>query len=147
MNQLEAFFEDLFLKKISFQLPAGVKEVIVKVAPWVTLIIIILSLPAVLTLFGFGSFMGGFAPFVGYGLSSRYYLGIIILIVQLILMIMAFPGLQKREIKGWRYIYYSNLVSGVYGIISSYNLGALIWALIALGIGLYIIFQVKSYYK
>lgn len=147
MDQLEKFFDDLFLRKISFQLPTNVKDVIVKIAPWVVLIIIIISIPAVLSLFGLGSFLGGMNPMVPYGFSSRYYLGLIVLTAQVILMIMAFSPLQKREAKGWTYIYYSQLISGAYALLTSYNVGAFVWSIIATGIGLYIIFQVKSYYK
>lgn len=142
MDQLEKFLEDLFTKKITYQLPPKAKETIVKIAPWVTLIVIVLSLPAVFAIFGLGSFMAGLG-----GFSSRYYLGLIILIIQVILMIMAFAPLQKRELKGWNYIYYSDLISIVYALFSSYTLGSFVWSLLGSAIGLYILFQVKSHYK
>jgi len=147
MDQLEKFFDELFLRKISFQLPANVKDVIVKIAPWITLIIIIISIPAVLSLFGLGTLLGGMNPIVPYGFSARYYVGLIVLTVQVILMIMAFSPLKNRELKGWKYIYYSELVSGVYALLTSYSVGSFIWSIIGTAIGLYIIFQVKSYYK
>ncbi len=148
MNQLEAFFEDIFLKKITFALPASVREVIVKIAPWLALIAIIFSLPAILGLLGLGSLFGSMYLYpYGYSLGFQYYLGIIVLIIQVIFMIKAFPGLQKRQMSGWKYAYYSNLLSAAYGIITSYTFGSVIGALIGLAIGLYILFQVKSYYK
>ncbi len=142
MDQLEKFLEDLFTKKINYQLPEKAKETIVKIAPWVVLIVIFLSLPAVFAILGLGSFVTGLG-----GFSSRYYLGVVVLIVQVILMIMAFGPLQKREFKGWRYVYYSDLVSVVYALFSSYNLGSFIWSLLGSAIGLYILFQVKSHYR
>ncbi len=142
MDQLEKFLEDLFTKKITYQLPPKAKETIVKIAPWVILIVIVLSLPAVFAIFGLSSFVSSFG-----GFSSRYYIGVVVLIIQVVLMIMAFSPLQKREIKGWNYIYYSDLVSVVYALFSSYTLGSFVWSLLGSAIGLYILFQVKSHYK
>jgi len=147
MDQLEKFFEDLFLKKIGLQLPANIKEVIVKIAPWLTIIGIVLSLPGLLAVFGMGAFVAGMMSAYGVNYGGRYYLGVAVLVVQLILMAMAVPGLLKREIKGWRFIYYSALVSAAYGIISTLSLGGIFWSLLSSLIGLYFIFQVKSYYK
>ncbi len=142
MDQLEKFLEDLFTKKITFALPIKAKELIVKIAPWVTLIVIVLSLPAIFTLFGLGSFVVGMGA-----ISSRYYIGLIVLVIQVIFMIMAFPGLQKRLIKGWKMMYYSNLISVVYALFSSYSFGDLVWTLLGSCIGFYLLFQIKSYYK
>ncbi len=147
MDQLEKYLEDLFTKKISYQLPVKVKETLVKITPWVTLIIIVLSLPAIFALFGLGSFVTTMGMYAGYGFSSRYYIGLIVLLVQVILMIMAFPGLQKHQLKGWRLIYYSDIISAVYALFSAYTIGNFIWQLLGTAIGLYFLFQIKSYYK
>lgn len=147
MEQLEKFFEDLFLKKVTYQLPVKAKEVIVQIAPWVTLIIVIISLPAVLGLFGVGSMMTGAGAYFGITLGTRYYLGLIVLLIQIIIMALSISPLLKRQAKGWKLVYYSELISFVYALVSSYALGSIIWALISLAIGMYIIFQVKSYYK
>ncbi|MCX6793365.1 MAG: hypothetical protein NTY12_05110 [Candidatus Falkowbacteria bacterium] len=145
MEQLEKFFEDLFLKKITYQLPVKAKEVIVQIAPWVTLVILVISLPAILALFGFGSALSGMGMFGRFG--AMYYVSMIALFVQLIMMALSISPLLKREIKGWKLVYYSNLISFVYAILSDYNFGDIIWSLLSLAIGMYIIFQVKSYYK
>lgn len=146
MEQLEKFFEDLFLKKISYQLPVPAKEFIVKVAPWVTLIILVISLPALMGLFGAGAIVSSYGYF-GARFSSVYYISLIILLVQLVIMALSVSPLLKREMKGWKLVYYSNLISFVYSLFSVYNFGNIIWALISLGIGMYILFQVRSYYK
>lgn len=147
MEQLEKFFEDLFLKKVSYQLPVKSKEVIVKVAPWVTLIILVISLPALFAIFGLGSMVAGLAAYSGFVFGARYYLGLIVLLVQLVLMAMSISGLMKREMKGWKLVYYGDLISAVYALFSAYSLGSFIWSIICTAIGLYILFQVKSYYK
>jgi len=147
MEQLEKFFEDLFLKKIPWQLPIKAKEVIVKFAPWAVIIIVVLSLPALLAIFGLGAFLGGMAGYYGVNLGFKFYLAWIILVIELILMAISIPGLRKKELKGWRYVYYSALVSVVYGLFSAFNLNGVIWSLFGAALGLYFIFQVKSYYK
>jgi hypothetical protein len=147
MEPLEKFFEDLFLKKISYQLPGSVKETLVKIAPWITLVVLVLSVPAILAVFGLGSFVASMSAAYGVSLGFRYYLGVAILVVQVVLMAMSISGLMKREIKGWRFVYYSSLVSVAYGIVSAYGVGSLVWSLLGSAIGFYILFQVKSYYK
>lgn len=135
------------MKKITYQLPVKAKEVIVQIAPWITLIILVVSLLAVLGLFGFGSMFVGTGAYFGIRFGTRYYIGLIILLVQLIMMALSISPLLKRQIKGWKLVYYSNLISFIYALFSAYALGSVIWALISLGIGMYIIFQVKSHYK
>src|SRR5512140_3435889 len=123
MEQLEKFFEDLFLKKISYQLPASAKETLVKIAPWITLIILVLSIPAILAVFGLSSFIGSMGLAYGVSLGFRYYLGIAVLAVQVILMALSISGLMKRELKGWKFVYYSSLVSVVYGVVNADGVG------------------------
>lgn len=147
MEQLEKFFEDLFTKKIPYQLPTSAKEALVKAAPWITLIILVLSLPAILGILGLGSMMAGLGAAYGVRFGSWYYFGTLLLAVELVLMGLAIPGLLNRQIKGWRYVYYADLLSAVYGVLSSVGVTGLLWSLLASAIGLYVIFQVKSYYK
>jgi hypothetical protein len=108
---------------------------------------LVLSIPAILAVFGMGSFVGSMGLAFGVSLGFRYYLGIAVLAVQIVLMAMSISGLMKREMKGWKFVYYSSLVSVVYGIVSAYGVGSVIWSLLGSAIGLYILFQVKSYYK
>lgn len=146
MDQLEKFFEDLFVKKISLTIPAKAREVIVTIAPWVTLIILIVSLPALLGLFGFSSLIGGFG-YLGAHFGARYYIGLLILLIQVIIMAVSISPLLKREMRGWKMVYYANLISFVYSLFSAFTLGDIIWSIISLAIGLYIMFQVKPLYK
>jgi hypothetical protein len=147
MDQIEKFLEDFFTKKITYKLPENAKEVIVKIAPWVTIIVLVMALPAILAIFGLGSYFAGMAAIAGVGLGPWYYLGLIVLVAQVVLMAISVPGLLNKTKKGWQFIYYSNLVSAVHSVFFSYNLGGIIWALLGSAIGFYLIFQIKSYYK
>lgn len=142
LQQLETTLEEYLVKKAP-ALPDNIKEIIVKFAPWITLILLIMALPAVLILFGIGSFMMPVSYMGGFRTGNTYTLSMIVLAISLVLEALAIPGLMKRTRQGWNLVFYSTLVSTVSNIIS-FNIGSLI---IGTLISLYILFQVKSYYK
>lgn len=140
-KSLEAILEEYLVKKAPFALPAGLKEFIVKVSPWLALIGIIISLPFILMFLGFGSFLYAFGAY-GYR-GSWFYLELIITAVTIVLEALAIPGLFKRELKAWRLVYYAALLQIVNSLLGGGIIGALISGLISL----YFIFQIKEYYK
>ena len=147
LSQLEDTLELYLVKKAPFQLPKNVKEIIVKIAPWFTLVGLIISLPLVLVAIGLGTLVAPFTAFLGpaavvsYGVN--YTFSMIVLGIALVLEAMAIPGLFARSKKGWRLVYYSMLVSLVSNLITFNIVGGLIGAVI----GLYFLFQVKELYK
>ena len=60
MGQLEQTLKVYLVDKAP-ALPEKVKEVIVKYGPWITLIFLVLSLPAILFAFGLGTIVAPFA--------------------------------------------------------------------------------------
>lgn len=144
-NQLETTLEEYFGKKAP-QLPANIREIIVKVSPYLAILSILITVPALLLLFGLGGVATMVAP-VG-GMESvaslpTMWISIIMLIPAAILNALSIKGLMARKIDGWRYAFWAQLV-GVFSQLISFNIfGAVISALI----GFYILFQVKSYYK
>lgn len=133
-------FLDLYLvKKAPFQLPDNVKEWIVQCAPWITVVLLAMSLPGLLLALGFGAiflpFAGGYAP--GFGLAW------IVLLVELGLEVSALPGLFARTLNGWNLTFYPRVVAAVYSAVTFSVGGLLIGGLI----GLYILFQVRPLYK
>lgn len=119
-------------------LPVAAKEVIVKIAPWLSIVMIALAAPAVLALVGFGGYVGRYAMYGMY--SGGWYW--IFAAATIVLNILALPGLFKRLQSGWTYSLYSVLVGGV----SNLLMGEIPGLIIGLAIGFYILFQVKSYY-
>jgi hypothetical protein len=146
MEQLEKFFEDLFLKKITYQLPPKGKEFLVQIAPYLAIIGVIMMVPAILAILGMGSFFSAYSYGFGLRLGWYYYIGIIFIIIQTVLMAMSIQGLMKRKKQGWRFLYYSSLVSLVHSVAFAFNPMGVIWALIGSAIGLYLLFQIKSHY-
>ena len=145
LNKLEATLEVYFGKKAP-ALPENIKEIIVKIAPYLTIIGLILTIPAILILFGLGSAATMMAPLGGTNSLAAVptmWFGILLLIPAVILEAMAVPGLFARKAIAWKYIFWAQLISVVSSLVQLNILGALISALI----GFYILFQVKSYYK
>lgn len=149
-SSLDSFFERIFVTKAPVQLPAGVKEWIVKYSPWITLLILILMAPAILASIGLGTLFGGLSFFGGLKAGVMYYVSLIAGIIEIVLLIMALPGLFKRKISAWRLVYYSSLLSITIGIISDIAylaFGSLIVGLISAAISLFFVYQIKSKYS
>lgn len=144
MKQLTKTLE-LYLVKKAPALPKGIKELLVKIAPWLAIIGVVISIPGVLVLFGLSSLIT-MMPYGGYGMmkwGGGFSIGVIFLIAALILEILAIPGLLKRKVMGWNYLYYAALVNAVYALVRFDLIGLVIGTLISL----YLLFQIKSYYK
>lgn len=139
---------DLYLGKKAPQLPKEWREFLVKIAPYLAILGVIIGVPGVLALLGLGTFIvplgtiGGIVsgkPFLGLG----YLVNVIFLGVMIVLEALAISPLFKRSKTGWNYLYYSTLLGAVQNIIG-FNIGGLI---IGTLISLYLLFQVKEYYK
>ena len=139
-KDLIGFLDFYLVKKAPFQIPEGGREIIVRFGPWITLILLILTLPLLLFALGIGAV---FIPFGGIGYASGFGVLTIFVIVEIGLMIAALPGLFARKMAGWRLLFYSQLVSIVYNVLSGSIVGGLLFGLISL----YILFQVRPLYN
>ena len=133
------FLDFYLVRKAPFQLPDNVKEWIVQWAPWITVALLILSLPGLLLVLGLGA---AFLPFGG-AYASGLGLAWIFLVVELGLEVAALPGLFARKLNGWNLAFYARLVGIVYSLLAFSVAGVLIGGLI----GLYVLFQVRPLYK
>lgn len=123
-------------------LPANIREVLVKIAPWIAIIFGVLGIIAGLGVLGLSpvGLLGGVKS------GATLLIGGVLTIVSSVLMVMAFPKLNKKEYGGWKLLFWSEVVSFV-GSILSFSMGSIIGAIIGVAIGLYLLFQIKSYYK
>lgn len=139
ISQLESSLEGFFVKKLP-ALPVKAKELIVQFSPWIATIVLIISIPSLLSLFGLRGMMSSYWRYgYGYGLGMAMWISV----ASMVLVALALPGLFKRKISAWRLMFYSGLVMAVYYLVTL-NLGNLI---IGTAISMYILFQIKSYYK
>ncbi len=144
LSQLENVLEEYLVKKAPFQIPQNIKEIIVSLAPWLSLIGVVLAVPSILVLFGLGTAMMPLGYMMGglrYG--ATFSISMIFTVIILLLEAIAIPGLFKKARAGWNFMYYATLVGVVQNLIV-FNIGGLI---IGSLIGFYILFQVKELYK
>ena len=139
---LEAELAPYFTEKAPFQVPFNFREGFVKYWPIVSLIFLIITLPAILVFLGLGtallpvSFLGG----VGFGF--QYNISMILAIAGTVLSIAALPGLFNRKRQGWVLSYYAQLIS----LLSSLVTLSIFSVVVGL-LWLLLLFQVRSYYR
>lgn len=143
VGQIEAQCDLYLVKKAPFAIPENIKEMIVKYGPYLSLILIVMSLPVILATLGVSSLLMPLSVIGGTGYNFMSTLSGIFLLVTIILQIVALPGLFKRAASSWRLMFYSTLINAVYSLFS-FNLGGLI---IGTLLSLYVLFQIKSYYR
>ena len=141
-SDLMGFLDYWLVKKAPFQIPDSAKEWIVKWGPWITVVLMVLSLPIIFAAIGLSAFLTPYAALAGAGYTAWYWVGLAVVVLELALGLMALPGLFARKLSGWTLLFYSQVVSLVYGLISGNILGALIGAVI----GFYILFQIREKY-
>lgn len=142
IKDLDKFLDNLMVKKLP-ALPDNIKEIFVKYYPLVVVIGLIFSIPAVLVALGINALFLPANLIFPQAHTGFFLLGTIVWIASLVLQAMALPGLMKRSLVGWRYIYYSVLVYAVYALLnfSIFNL------ILSSGISFYFLFQTKKLYK
>ncbi|NTW15474.1 MAG: chromate transporter [Candidatus Moranbacteria bacterium] len=141
LAQLEAILDEYMVKKAPFAIPQNGKDLIVKVAPYLVIVMAIIAVPALLAGLGLSALLAPFALLGGhYGVAA--FISFVFAAISLVLDLLAIPGLFARSARGWRLSYYATLV-GLVGNILSFNvIGGLVGAII----GWYILFQVKDMY-
>ncbi len=143
LKSLEVEIEKVALSKSLPGLPDSAKELLVKVAPWLAVISMVVLLPVILAAFGLSAVALPFSYLGGLHMGFSYTIGMIFSFGMIILELMAIPGLFKRQERAWRLMFYSTLLSLVQQLIN-FNLGGLV---IGGAISFYLLFQVKSKYS
>ena len=141
VDDLEKKLDEFFAKKV-WQLPKKVREGIVKIAPYLAILGLVVTVPMILTLLGFSMltpvyFLRG----IHFGLS--YSISLLFLLVTVVLAVIIIPGLFKREKRVWKIMFWMSLINAV-GAVLAMHLGKLI---IGTGLTWYVLFQIKEYYK
>ena len=128
-------------------LPKGVNDFIVSVAPWLALILGILAILAGVAAFGFLSFLSPYAAMAGAGqYAVTGLLASLVLLVQGVIELLAFPSLKSRKVRGWNLLFWSLVLSVVSSLLSLRVFGV-VEAIIGALIGYYFLYQVRTYYK
>jgi uncharacterized membrane protein YhaH (DUF805 family) len=125
--------------------PDDVKEIIVKISPWLSLLLAILCGIGLLAVFGLGAAVSALGA-DSFGNIGVYYITMAIVVVQLYFYATAIKPLIDRQKKGWNNLYYVFLLSLVTGILGLIN-GGFIGLILTFLIGGWVLFQVKSKYS
>ena len=140
LSKLDKFLEDYLVKKAP-AIPKQVKELIVNYGPYLIILSLFFAIPSVLALLGLNAVS---VPLRMFGrFSFAYTLSTIVMLVNLVLEVLALPGLLKKKASAWKLMYYAVLVSAVHSLLLFNLAGLIIGALLSF----YVLFQIKSYYK
>ncbi|MFA7301211.1 MAG: hypothetical protein WC069_02805 [Candidatus Shapirobacteria bacterium] len=142
LSQLETTL-DLYLVKKAPAIPETAKEALVKYGPYITAVLMFMSLPIILGFLGLGAILSPFAYMGGFRYGMGFSFGTLFTLATLVLQGLALPALFKRQISGWNFMFYVALLQAVENLIR-FDLGSLV---VGSAISLYILFQIKSYYK
>lgn len=142
IDKFDKICEEYLVKKLP-ALPKNAKESIVKYGPYVDVVLMVLMLPVVLSIFGIGALFSTYGFWTRYLSRNVFSIGTVVCIIQLVLNALALPGLFKKQMTGWKYMFWATLVYAVQSLLA-FNLGNL---LIGTAVSLYVLYQVKSYYK
>lgn len=165
LDNLEKSLNEVFVKNAPFQLPENAKKFIVQYLPYFNLFFGVVSLWAVWNLYNWANTVNKWVDYANeltrtfggtnYVSSSRFtaalWLSIILLAVQAVLWISAFPGTRDKKKSGWNLLFIALLVNTVYGVIVMFtdygNFGSLLGAIISTVVGLYFLFQIRGNYS
>lgn len=165
LNQLEKQLDEVFVKNAPFQLPKDVKDWIVKYLPYINLFFGVMSLWAAWAVYDAARIANGFVEYAnelnrafGTGneistsrLSLAVWVGVIALVVQGVIWIAAYPGTKARQKSGWNLLFLAVGLNAVYGLVSLFTyyggIGNFLGYIIGTVIGLYFLFQIRSYYN
>lgn len=143
LKSLESEIEKVALNKSLPALPDSAKELLVKLAPWLAVISMVILFPVILAAFGLSAIALPFSYLGGLHMGFSYTIGIVFSFGMIILQLLAIPGLFKRQEKAWRLMFYSTLLSLVQQALRFDIFGLVISG----AISFYLLFQVKSKYS
>ncbi len=155
-NKLAGAFKDLP------PLPESSKEALAKFWPWLALIGGLVQLLAAVTLWRLTNYVDRLSDYANE--ISRYYtgvaagptsfdktviyLGVTLLLVDAVILLMAYPHLKKRAKQGWDLLFLGALINAVYSVIQIFTyqrgIGDFIFGLLGSAVGFYLLFQVRE---
>lgn len=143
-------------------LPSSTKKMLSDWLRWVALVVGILQLLAAWGLFAWGRDLNRAVDTINsytsaFGVASSaeklslfYWLSLIMLVVDAVILLMAYSGLKAKTKDGWNLVFLGALINAVYGVFSAFSnrggVSSLIYSLIGSAAGLYLLFQVRDQY-
>lgn len=160
INKIENSMSEVF--KGLPPLPESTKEALAKLWPWLALVGGVLQGLAALALWKLANwadritdlnnslsvYYGNYATGPTSFDKTVIYVGVAVLLVDAVILLMAFPHLQKRNRKGWDLLFLGSLLNLVYAVLQIFTydrgFGSFIMGVIGSAIGFYLLFQVRE---
>lgn len=166
MSQLSGIEDKLnkaLVDDAPFQLPANAKKTIVQYLPIINLVLGVITIWAAYTLWDWAhranqliDYANGLSKIYGGNeiassrLTAMLWVGLVVLAIEGILYIAAYPGLKARKKSGWNLLFYAAILNVVYGVVVAFtdygSVGNIIGSIIGSVIGLYFLFQIRGSY-
>lgn len=141
--QLEKTLEFYLKEKSPFSLPENIKILIVTFLPYFLIIGLIFSLPSFLAFFGRIRILPFYESWLPQKPFFSYQFSNLVAFLAMIFQAISLPYLFKRKKEGWQLVYYATLIWILYSLFWFDLIGGIISGLISL----YLLFQVKEYYR
>ena len=145
MGKLESWLAPIFAK--APHIPQSARDTLVSFAPWLAIVFGILGLG---TLFSIGAFASLFSPFIllaGGFAGILLFANILIGLFAAVLEILAFKPLQNHHKKGWNFLFYATVLSGVSSIIGMLFMSNGAEGILGTLVGLWLLFEIRPAYK
>lgn len=162
MKALENKLDDMLVKNAPYKLPENFKKGLVSAMPWLALLGGILSLLGAWGLYQLvswaSSWMGvandlsmNYGYYTGYTASfgPLLWLSLALLVVEAVVSFMAFSPLKDKKKRGWDLMFWLALLNVAYAVvylIAAPNIMQFVFSLLGSALGLYLLFQIRSYY-
>ena len=158
LDSLETWLAGVY--KSAPKLSSGSKKSIVGIWPWVALVFGILQLWAALELWRWGHTVNNLVNSLNnfYGtnvggvthLNIFYWISLIVLVIDALILLAAFPKLRAHKLDGWKLLFYGAVLNFVYGVFSAFNnyggVSSLVLQVIVTAVVLYFLFQIRDQY-
>jgi len=161
LQPIEKKLEDLFKDLPHF--PVSTKEMLANWLKYLVLIGGVFQLLAAWGLYTWGRDIDKIANVVNsyssaFGVASSvqklsifYWISLIILLVDAVILLMAYKGVAAKQKDGWNLVFLSSLLNLVYGLFTLFNdrggVSSLISALIGSFVSFYLLFEVRDMFK
>ena len=160
LSKVESSLADVF--KGLPQFPDSTKEGLAKIWPWLALIGGVIQLFAALAFWRLADWADRVTDlndtlslyYTGYESGPTnmdktvIYIGVATLLVEAVLLLMAFPKLQQRLRSGWDLLFLGAMLNVAYGVLQIFTFdrgfGSFVGSLVGSAIGLYLLFQVRE---
>jgi hypothetical protein len=160
LDQLEKQLDEWLGDKAPVKLPPNGRKGLAGALWWIALVIGILQLWAVWALWHLGHVVNTFVSYsnylsttYGYGVTTQhlgffYWLSLIVLAVDAVILLVAAPSLKQMSKAGWNLLFYSAILNAIVGLLRLFTdyggVGNFIWAVISSVIGAWLLFQVRG---